>query len=241
MNHLLIHNLFDSQINRIIKKIQIKQNQQKKKNLKFLNYQIYIKYININCQKYLSDIDKYLFTEEQMKKGEITIKECEETLKRDPFNLNNQQDIMETARYLIEDNNTEGFIDYDPEASERIPVVRSVFKALVGHYKPFSDQKELMEKLSQVIVQQQWQSQTLDYLLKKQQNKKKGKQGEGNICSMEDMEGFIQSFDVTQWLNKRQIEFFFYKLFQTTNDIERVDIDKFYAQFKWDEQQQQEE
>ena len=46
------------------------------------------------------------------------------------------------ARYLVEDN-TDDYIDFDPDRSESIIRVTSVFKKLVNNYSLYTEEKDV--------------------------------------------------------------------------------------------------
>lgn len=68
------------------------------------------------------------------RRNTVRLKDLLETLEQFPFFIENENDVLLVARYLIEDN-TEDYIEFDLDRTNKMHIVKSIFKNLVGNFK----------------------------------------------------------------------------------------------------------
>lgn len=83
-----------------------------------------------------------------IKKKTVKIEELIPILIDEPFSLENEEQALLLARYLIEDN-SDHYIELDLKHSNKLITVQSIFKKVVGEYKitSYDEEKKLKEEI----------------------------------------------------------------------------------------------
>eukprot|EP01017_Pseudomicrothorax_dubius_P047623 TRINITY_DN8575_c0_g1_i3.p1 TRINITY_DN8575_c0_g1~~TRINITY_DN8575_c0_g1_i3.p1 ORF type:complete len:329 (-),score=106.93 TRINITY_DN8575_c0_g1_i3:464-1450(-) len=97
------------------------------------------------------ELEKRVFTQEVMEKGVISIEEMDDILRSDPIRMEDKEQALFVARYLIEDN-TEEYLQFDRTRACDVNVVKSIFKKFIGNYKLLTheEDKQLRSEVSAV-------------------------------------------------------------------------------------------
>ena len=66
----------------------------------------------------------------------------------DPFNMTNEDEVVLTSRYLIEDNENE-FLYYDDTVKNDLHIVKSILKKMIGYLPPWDEAR--VRKIHQEI------------------------------------------------------------------------------------------
>jgi transcription antitermination factor NusG len=72
-------------------------------------------------------------------------------LERYPFYIESEEDSILVARYLIEENN-EDHVEFDLDRTNKLHIVKSIFKNLVGNYKILDVEEEATLRKATVEV-----------------------------------------------------------------------------------------
>lgn len=71
----------------------------------------------------------------------MSLRHLEIVFNEEPFNLKENKEGYLLARYIIEDN-TEPLVDIDPERTNNISIVESIFRRLLGKFHIYTVQEE---------------------------------------------------------------------------------------------------
>lgn len=87
------------------------------------------------------------------KKNLVKINELIPIFMEEPFSIENEDDALLIARYLIEDND-EPYIELNMKRSNKLITVRSILKQIVGLYKimNYDEEKKMKEEICLVII-----------------------------------------------------------------------------------------
>jgi hypothetical protein len=86
------------------------------------------------------------------KKNLVKINELVPIFMEEPFSIENNEDALLLARYLIEDND-EAYVELNMKRSNKLITVRSILKQVVGQYKimNYDEEKKIREEISTVF------------------------------------------------------------------------------------------
>jgi hypothetical protein len=93
----------------------------------------------------LDEIEKKLFMDKMTRKGEVSIRDIEDSLKSDPFDLNEDDQALQIARFLIAETIGQGEfagqMDRE-EATDNAGGLKRVFREMLGQYQLFEANEE---------------------------------------------------------------------------------------------------
>ncbi|KAL4483006.1 hypothetical protein ABPG74_019032 [Tetrahymena malaccensis] len=167
------------------------------------------------------EIDHYLITPELRKRGRANIMEIVAILQKEPFCINNDDDALSVARYMVEDNSEDKLI-FDEARSNDISVIKTVFRNLVGKYEILTPKEELKihEDVSDIFTK--FSSGLKENIQLYTKQKKEGFQ-EG-VCKLEDLEKAMSYCDAE--FSPRHTDYIIMKIYEDSKDTEKVYYDK---------------
>ncbi|EAS02972.2 hypothetical protein TTHERM_00494240 (macronuclear) [Tetrahymena thermophila SB210] len=186
------------------------------------------KELNLRCSlKYrnLDEVIKEFLSKLETQSNYITISETVVKLQQSPFNIQKTEIALLVARYLIENNNQNDYVDFHQDQSTNIQVFRSTLRNLIKELRYFEkEEKEKLDDEVTKIINQFYQT---------------IKQGLEQEPHVKDKERFtIEQFEkVNQQLldppmTKDQKDYFFLKLFEKAQTVESFKISDIYESFR---------
>eukprot|EP01016_Furgasonia_blochmanni_P051221 TRINITY_DN8037_c0_g1_i1.p1 TRINITY_DN8037_c0_g1~~TRINITY_DN8037_c0_g1_i1.p1 ORF type:complete len:419 (+),score=145.14 TRINITY_DN8037_c0_g1_i1:3-1259(+) len=171
-----------------------------------------------------SDIDSKLFPEAARKRGTVTIKELEDSLRGDPFNVSNPEIVLLLARYLVEDN-TEELLVLKRDRAAETNIVKSIFKKLIDSNSPppitEEQENQIKGQVSEVITKYK---ESLKASLRMKDLKNSGFVSAGTLDSAFK--------DLALKLDDRQREYIRIRLFELSQDINNLEYKQMFKIFK---------
>jgi len=165
------------------------------------------------------EIDRVIWPEKVRKSAIITVKEMIEILRNDPFHLTNEDEILLTARYLVEDNESE-YLLYDENAKNDLHIVRSILKKMIGNLPPFDETKtqQMHDDISEIVISNaNGLRENLKALCR---NAFLNERILREACNL---------IDVT--LTNEQVEYIVLKLFERSDNVQKLSIDHLFEIF----------
>eukprot|EP01016_Furgasonia_blochmanni_P001091 TRINITY_DN10394_c0_g1_i4.p1 TRINITY_DN10394_c0_g1~~TRINITY_DN10394_c0_g1_i4.p1 ORF type:complete len:325 (-),score=72.68 TRINITY_DN10394_c0_g1_i4:39-1013(-) len=173
-----------------------------------------------------ADAESKLFTDEAKRKGVISIREMKDVLKGNPFRIRDEDKLLLVSRYLVEDNQ-EDYVMLDEEKTLEIGIVKSVFKNLLGNYTILDEHSEdaLFQEITTVL-----QKYRLN-LIETFNQKPEAKLG---YVKPRDIESAFRELDIV--ISTRQLEYMYMRLFELSDDLNKLDCFKLFEIFNPEEQ-----
>lgn len=141
----------------------------------------------------------------------ISVRQCYEILADEPIGVTDEEDRLKLARYLIEDLNSNiKFLDWN--ATSEIPIIRSIFRTLLGNYVVMEPEEE--ERIKSSIKEIVEKHKTL---LKA--SIRHGLKGETS-CSREQLEEIFLENEIP--ITKQQMDFVERYLFSLSYDLSKL-------------------
>lgn len=169
-----------------------------------------------------AEIDKAIWPNKVVKTNVISLKEMIDVLKNEPFNMANEEEAILTARYLIEDNESE-YVFYDENIRSDLIIVKSILKKLIGNL-PTWNEAEIMkihDEITDICVKNHGGlRENLKVLCKT-----------GSLTA-KDLRQACNLIDVP--ITDEQIEYIIQKIFEHTNNIHQLPIDKLFEIFSYE-------
>lgn len=172
-------------------------------------------------------IEKELFDPVIRQKGVISIKDIAVKLSDEPFELKDVEKMYLLARYLIEDNSQQDWVDFDEEATSSLQTVRSIFKYLIGKCRIFSEEEEKQYRDEIVVQIVKYKKSILSYLPTFQQTQ----------LSKDQLTKAFNYMGIQ--LSSDAYDYFFLRLFEISgeNDAKKFDYRLIIDEWGKDEQQ----
>jgi len=165
------------------------------------------------------EIDRIIWPEKIRKSATITVKEMIDVLKNDPFHLTNEEEIVLSARYLVEDNESE-YLLYDENAKNDLHVVRSILKKMIGNLPPFNEAQtqQMHDDISEIVIANaNGLRENLKALCR---NAFLNEKILREACNLIDIA-----------LTNEQVEYIVLKLFEKSDNVHKLSIDNLFETF----------
>eukprot|EP01017_Pseudomicrothorax_dubius_P044131 TRINITY_DN7431_c0_g3_i3.p1 TRINITY_DN7431_c0_g3~~TRINITY_DN7431_c0_g3_i3.p1 ORF type:complete len:234 (-),score=52.15 TRINITY_DN7431_c0_g3_i3:41-742(-) len=155
-------------------------------------------------------LEKVIFTEQVIKRGNISLREFDDLLKLDPFRMTDH-DALLLARYFIEDN-TQEFVILDMDKSLEYAVVKDIVKNIIGRYEILSERQENFLKASISKILRKFGKSSLRQAFR-------DKETNGYVTSEQMQEVFK---DNGLRISHEELNYLVLRLFLYTNDLNKL-------------------
>ncbi|KAL4491818.1 hypothetical protein ABPG72_006073 [Tetrahymena utriculariae] len=219
-----------NEIKDINKKIDQSKPQHTKKlpTVKFEEVEKIGKELNLRCSlkyKNLDEVIKEFLSKLETQSNYITISETVIKLQQSPFNIQKTEIALLVARYLIENNNQNDYVEFHQDQSTNIQVFKSTLRKLIKELRYFEkEEKEKLDDEVTKIINQFYQ--TIKQGLEQEPHVK-----DKERFTMEQFEKVNQQL-LDPPMNKDQKDYFFLKLFEKAQTVESFKISDIYESFR---------
>ncbi|KAL4444484.1 hypothetical protein ABPG74_016777 [Tetrahymena malaccensis] len=185
------------------------------------------KELNLRCSLHYRNVEeviKEFLSKLEIVNGYVSISETENKLKQSPFNINNQEIASLVARYLIEDNVQNDYVE-QKDFKTNVQVFKSTLKNLIKELRYF--EKEEKEKLDDEVTKivNQFYFTIKQGLEQEPHNKDKER------FTIEQFEKVNQQL-LDPPMTKDQKDYFFLKLFEKAQTVESFKISDIIESFR---------